>query len=367
MIIYRYVCGNLIKTSLALTLALTLLILFNRFAFYIDDAAEGKIPSDLVIVLLVNRLPELLALILPLTLVISILMTYEQLFMNNEIATIHACGMSRGTLFSAIFVSALLLIGVIATITFFASSYGIKNINNHVEEIKQKQFEFLPESSFFNLGALNIYIDSIDRVNKQFSGIFIVEDNSAVVNGGKANNYEALTIAQSGTFEERDDKTYLILNKGQRVQKQTKTGEQIIVDFEHYGQHIPTIDRSIRVFDYALTLNIFQLFRHISDNNATPAIKAQFYWNISVPLMTIILCWIAFSLCNDQPRSARFRELLPMILIFAAYFILLKTVKDNVEVGSATILSFIFVHLAFTSLATILTARRSLILLKYIR
>ncbi len=350
MIIYHYVCSNLLKTSIGLAIALTVLIVFNRFAFYIDDAADGKIPSALVLVLLANRLPELLAIILPLTLVISILITYEQLFMNNELSVLHSSGMSRHHLFAAMFISASLLIAGITWITCYVSPWGFQNINHSVAKIKEKQFEFLPEASFFKLGGLNIYIKELDSNNQRFNQIFAVDEA----------NKDTITIAESGSFEQRDEHTYLILNNGQRLQKNPETGTQQIIEFEHYGERIPEIDRAIKVYDRALTMNIMQLFNTMVNGTSDNHITSQFYWNISIPLMTIILCWIAFALCNNQPRSARFRELLPMVIIFVTYFILLKTARDNVESGSLAIEWFGPTHAGFILLACLLTLRQNL-------
>ena len=349
MIIYRYICGNLLKTSIGLAIALTALIIFNRFAFYIDDAAEGKIPSALIMVLLVNRLPELLAIILPLTLVISILITFEQLFMNNELAVLHSSGMSRKHLFSTMFISASVLIVGIAWITCYLSPWGFQNINRSVEEIKQRQFEFLPESSFFKLGDLNLYIEELDRDNQRFKKIFAVDEKDK----------NTVTIANSGSFEQRDGLTYLILDNGQRIQKDPITGDHQIIEFKYYGEQIPEIDRAIKVYDKALTMDIMQLLKTSAKGNADNEVISLLYWNLSIPLMTIILCWIAFALCNDQPRSARFRELLPMVLIFVAYFILLKTARDNVETGSTPLYWFGSVHTGFVLLSCLLTARQA--------
>ena len=57
--------------------------------------------------------------------------------------------------------------------------------------------------------------------------------------------------------------------------------------------------------------------------------RAQLYWRISLPLMTLIISFVAISLGQVNPRKGRFARLLPAILVYLMYLSVLTSLRDD--------------------------------------
>jgi len=83
--------------------------------------------------------------------------------------------------------------------------------------------------------------------------------------------------------------------------------------------------------------------------------RAQLYWRISLPLMTLIVSFVAIALGQVNPRKGRFARLLPAILIYLVYLSVLTSLRDDMAraVANADIKIWLL-HITFLILGLIL-------------
>ena len=84
LILARYFAREILQTTLAVTLILLLIFLSGRFARYLTDAATGKISADIILTLLLYRVPNILERVLPLGLFLGILLVFGRMYVENE-------------------------------------------------------------------------------------------------------------------------------------------------------------------------------------------------------------------------------------------------------------------------------------------
>ena len=68
MIILRYLTGEILKSTFAVSIVLLLVVLSGRFIQFLEKAAVGELSLELVFTMILWRIPSSLELILPLAL-----------------------------------------------------------------------------------------------------------------------------------------------------------------------------------------------------------------------------------------------------------------------------------------------------------
>ena len=82
--------------------------------------------------------------------------------------------------------------------------------------------------------------------------------------------------------------------------------------------------------------------------------KSQLHWRLSLPILTLIVALLAVPLSKTEPRQGRFAKLVPAILLYLAYLVLLTNARNLVAGDKAPVLLFWGIHLAFFALALFL-------------
>jgi lipopolysaccharide export system permease protein len=89
---------------------------------------------------------------------------------------------------------------------------------------------------------------------------------------------------------------------------------------------------AVRLYTEELQINItrgFTLPTLMLIGSDVPDHRAQLYWRISLPLMTLIVSFVAIALGQVNPRKGRFVRLLPGILLYLVYLSVLTSLRDE--------------------------------------
>src|SRR5438309_4242618 len=92
MIISRYLNREIFNTLLVLVIVLLLAFLCQQMVRYLNFVALGKIPTGILLQLVSFEIPNLLSLLLPLSLYLGILITYGRLYADNEMSILQMSG-----------------------------------------------------------------------------------------------------------------------------------------------------------------------------------------------------------------------------------------------------------------------------------
>ncbi|HLW73749.1 MAG TPA: LptF/LptG family permease, partial [Gammaproteobacteria bacterium] len=91
-IVDRYLAKEAALTVGAVTGVLLLILLSNKFAGLLGDAAAGRLPRDTVFTLLGLASIKFFIVVVPVSLFLAIMLTLGRLYRDSEMTTLMACG-----------------------------------------------------------------------------------------------------------------------------------------------------------------------------------------------------------------------------------------------------------------------------------
>ena len=331
MIIFRYLLKEVAKTQLAVFLVIMTIFISNKFVRVLDDASEGGIPGHLVMTFIGLKIPDLAGMILPLSFFLGVLLAYGRIYAENEMTVLHACGVSEWYV-----VRVTLILGVVtAIITGMFTLYLSPMATEYEYQIKEQiaadsGLSSLIAGRFQTTGNKKavVFIHEKNRDDNTFEKVFVAQlpdkekSNRSVIDS-------SVVYAQNGQVVEDDSGTQrLILSEGTRYQNDIENKQFRQVAFDKY--YIQIQDQKVAHKRRKLSaIPSSELF-----NEKTPEASAESQWRIAFPLACIIMTLVAVPLSVVNPRQGKFGKMLPAILLFLSYFLLLTAIRSGIEKGT---------------------------------
>ena len=363
MIIYRYLSRQLFVSTLAVAFVLSVILISGRFIKYLADAASGKLLGDVVLMIMAFRLPGFLELILPLSLFLGILLAYGQLYLNEEMTVLQACGISQRRIVYFTLFPAVCMALVVGFFSLYLSPMGNKEVEKLFAEMElRSEFETLSPGRFHSSGNNPdevIYVQNLSRDKKRMENLFIYQGEKVTLSdAGESRRKKIVVVSESG-YRRLDRKTgeqYLELENGYRYVGEPGFADYQVVSFDKYTYKIMDAAEDIKP-EKVKSLSTLSLIKSQSLIN-----KAELQWRLSMPLMVLVVTVLAVNLSKASPREGRFSKLLPSILLYLLYVILLIALQKAVEKGDVPpYLGLWSIHGAFVFLALILSYRDKII------
>jgi lipopolysaccharide export system permease protein len=173
-----------------------------------------------------------------------------------------------------------------------------------------------------------IFIHDKNRNDNTFEKVFVAQlPNESTPNASVIDS--SLVYAATGqVVEEETGSQRLILSAGTRYQNDIKNKEFRQVSFDKY--YIQIQDQKVahkrRKLSAIPTAELYQA--------QTPETSAESQWRIAFPLACIIMTLVAVPLSVVNPRQGKFGKMLPALLLFLSYFLLLTAIRSGIERGS---------------------------------
>jgi len=95
LVILRYLTREILETAGAVALVLLLVVLSGRFIQFLEKAAAGELSIELMLTMILWRVPSSLELILPLALTLSVLLVLGRMNQDSELTILRAAGYSN--------------------------------------------------------------------------------------------------------------------------------------------------------------------------------------------------------------------------------------------------------------------------------
>ena len=332
MIIFRYLLKEVAKTQLAVFFVLMTIFISQKFVRVLGDASEGSIPGQLVMTFIALKIPDLAGFILPLSLFLGVLLAYGRIYADSEMTVLHACGVSEWYV-----VRVTLVLGVITAIfTGIFTLYLAPLASEYQYTVKEELaadsgLSALVSGRFQQTGNQDavVFIHDKDRETNSFNKVFVAQlpkgDNieASIINS-------SLVYAKTGkVLEDEQGSQQLVLGDGIRYHRDIDSKEFQSVAFDKYYIQIKDqeVEHQNRKLSALTTLELY--------NNMPPelesAYRAMIQWRIAFPLLCIILVFIAVPLSVVNPRQGKFGKLLPALMLFLGYFLLLTSMRSAIE------------------------------------
>ncbi len=332
MIIFRYLLKEVAKTQLAVFFVLMTIFISQKFVRVLGDASEGSIPGQMVMIFIALKIPDLAGMMLPLSLFLGILLAYGRIYADNEMTVLHACGVSEWYVVRV----TLILAFVTAIFTGIFTLYLAPMASEYQYQVKDQLaadsgLSSLIAGRFQKTGNKKavVFIYIINREDNSFDKVFVAQlpnenhSEDSIINS-------SLVYAKKGqVFEEDSGSQRLVLSEGMRYHSDASNGEFQSVTFDKY--YIQIQDQEVEQKHRKLSALPTQQLFNSTDAKSDAEYGATIQWRIAFPLACIILTFIAVPLSVVNPRQGKFAKMLPALMLFLGYFLLLTAMKSGVE------------------------------------
>jgi lipopolysaccharide export system permease protein len=337
--------------------AILLVVSFtSRFLQYLADAVAGKMTTDILLMLMLYRLPEFLLIIVPFAFFLAILLAYGRMYAENELIVLHACGFSRAKLLAMTMSFGLVMSLGLAALSLYAAPAGLQQ----TERLRQLQLELTEidlivagQFQSFNNGQRVTYAESLSETSegRQLNNTYVVlrDPNPAEGESGLR-----VMVAQTARpiVDATSGRRFMLLENGHFYDGTPGSADYSVTRFEEQAILLPDQTNIAPVLrEKALpTMALLGV--------SEPGYQAELQWRISVILLIPVLTLMAVPLSKVDPRQGRFARLVPAALVFGLYFMLLQVSRDALEDGNLpAVIGLWWVHVFFVLLGLWLMIR----------
>ena len=350
MIIRRYLATQVLATSFAVAGLLTVILMSSRVIQFFEKAANGKIAVDLLSAVLWYRLPGFLELILPLGLFIGLLLALGRLYLDNEMAVLAAAGIGPSHVVRWLLPTTALITVLTALMALWWSPSGVAESDRiYAEQANRSTFDLIQPGRFQRVGERMLYADmSPDK--STLRSVILLETRPA--SAGADGERQIIVRAREGRRVKDPvlgpDAVELL--DGERWLLRAGAADYQRVAFERYRLRLKQAE--VQVTDSNLSaLSTPALWQIRSDS---PKAAAEWGWRFSLVFMVPVIALLALPLAKVNPRQGRYLKLLPAIVLYLSYVVLLAAVKSGIEKESLEVSANWGVHAIYLLLALVM-------------
>jgi lipopolysaccharide export system permease protein len=307
-IFHRALLQEFTKTGAAVFSVLLAITLTTQFIRFLGQAAKGKIEADEVLAVLGFASVRYLAILLSLTLFISVLMALTRSYRDSEMIVWFSSGASLTAWVRPVLIFAAPIVCAIAALSLFISPWA----SSEGEQWKQR----MESRDDWTLIAPGVF-----RESKQSNRVFFVEDVSpeeGVVSNIFVHTLDegevGITVARQGTMEvAQNGDRFLVLHHGRRYEGPEGSARYQTVDFESYAVRIEPNE----VKQFLPSTKASSTWALL--DSSKPADRAELWWRLSLPVSALVLALLAIPLSFVNPRAGRSLNLVLALLIYMTY------------------------------------------------
>lgn len=347
MIIRRYLNSQVLATTLAVAGLLTIILMSGRVIQFFEKAASGKIAVNLLTAVLWYRLPGFLELILPLGLFMGLLLVLGRLYLDNEMAILSAAGVGPGHLVRWLVPAVALVTLLTSLMSTWWTPYGYAEADRlYAEQAERSTFDLIQPGRFQRVGERMLYADLSDD-KSMLRDILILETRPGPEGSG-----DRQVILQAAEGRRVNDPVLgpqaVELRDGQRWELRPGEASYRRIRFDSYRMRFKQTDvsdREIGTYRAIATADI----RAKAASDAKAA--AEWGWRWSLICLVPVVSLLALPLAKVNPRQGRYLKLLPAIVLYLSYVVLIVAVKNAVEKSELSAHYFWAVHMLYLVLA----------------
>lgn len=353
MILFRYLSTQILQVMTAVTVILLFVSFTSRFLQYLGDAVAGKLTTDILVLLMLSRIPEFLLIIIPLAFFLGVLLAYGRMYADSEMTVLQACGFSQKKLLGITMSCSVLVAVVVAVLSFYVSPLGLQStqrLQQMQEELTELDLIVPGQFQAFNRGMRTTYAETIGETDlgRQLNNTFVVLRDAPE---GTADAGLQVMVSETArpVLDEDSGRRFMLLENGYFYQGVPGTAGFQVTRFEEQGILLPEQVNIAPVLGET-ALPTRELF-----GSTDPAFQAELQWRFSVVLIIPVLALMSLPLSRVKPRQGRFGKLVPATLIYGAYFLLLELMRERIQSGDVGVLPGMWwVHILFLGLAVLL-------------
>lgn len=316
-IVDRYLARETALTWAAVTAILMLILLSNRFALLLGDAAAGRLPRDTVFALLGLASVSYFIVVIPVALFLAVMLALGRLYRDSEMTTLAACGIGPGQIYRPIMTIAVLLAVILALLSLQVAPWAarmtdiIKSYGQHNAQVGSFQSGSFKQDQ---QGRGVLYAADVSSNGRALQDVFMAGPNGPRQDVVSAASGTRIVSGEQGAGT-------LVLHDGYRYDGVPGEADFRIVQFAQHSIRLSPAVPELGPESYS-AMPTPALLR-----DATPGALSEFQWRVSVPLSAILLVFLAVPLARTSPRQGRYGRLFVAILAYVIYSNLLGVAR----------------------------------------
>ncbi len=329
MIIKRintYIFFELIPPFAISLFFLTFVFLMTRIPDIINMVVNYNTGISSIFMMIGFTLPRFMEFTIPMSAMISILLTFMRMSGENEIVALKGAGVSLYKLLPPVLVFSVLATCLTMWVTVFGVSWGKLSLKKKTIEIARSSIDAALQERQFNsqLTDIMIYVSHVNMKTRKLTDVFI-EDR-------RTRGLVSISVAPSGKLIRQDDEeVYTIrLYDGMINQVNSEDNSVSNINFGHYDINIDleSMQKGSRTIHKDIDeMSLHELVQHIRKGIKDKALRSEammvLHEKFSIPFACLSLGLLAFPL-GIQSMSLRQSSGFGMgIFFFLLYYFLL--------------------------------------------
>ncbi len=321
-IINRYLAREILAPMVAILALLMSIFASYLAATFLVDAVVGNLPLTAVGLLILLKIGIALEILLPVTLLLSVVIAFGRLYKDSEMTALAACGIGIGETLKPV----AMVAAVVALISAGASLFVRPAAYDQIYRMKARaerdmDIGLMEGGHFYELqsGAMIFFAEEIQEKRQRAKGVFIrTQEQEKVVKIISAEQVQQLSEKDSG-------RRFLLFNRGQMVEFREGESGGKITAFETATYFLDPPEDVARKYrrKAAATSGLIGSDR--------PEDIAELQWRLTTPLSALLLALIGGPLSRTDPRKGKYARVGLAVVIFAVYYNLFVVAKTWVE------------------------------------
>jgi lipopolysaccharide export system permease protein len=324
-ILSRYTVKEILAHLAGVMVLVVTVFMVRHFADLLGDAAEGDLPSSVILHLLGLRTVMALPSMLPAGLYIATLLALGRLSDDNELIALNACGVSPVRLYRSVMLFAVLAAVAAAGLSFWARPWAAVSFHAVRDAaVEQAGIGQLSPGRFYQLTGSNEqalfaearsatdphYVENVFVQQRGEEGIAILSAPRATEMVDTERGYRFLSLLDGYRYDLGTDATHVEITAYEQLVVRTPLESSAPTTEQNHG------------------LSALELAR-----SANPEDAAELQWRIASPVSALLLMLLAIPLSQISPRWGQYTKLFIAIGLYLAYGQLLGVVKKWVANG----------------------------------
>lgn len=348
-IIQRYLVQEILKSTVATTLILFIILMSNTLGRVLSDISDGDLPIEALLPVMLGQSVDVFNLLLPLGFFLGLIFALGRLYADHELVALQACGFGYRQLYRSMLIVMLPLLLLSIWMSLWLSAEMQQRAIRIVDE-KDNVHEFTRlRPGKFNKSSSNLvfFMQSMSEDRTEIRDIIISH------RGEDAGLLETAQVGRHRIDQQSGD-LFLEVGPGRRYIGSAGEASYRIIDFARHGillRKKPAI-ASVLDSDEKSLAQILGSSLHED--------RVELSWRVAIPFTLVTLALLAVPLAYIPPRKGRYGKIGWALLIFIVYLNLLGVAKTGLEHSTVPLwLNFWWVHGIFLLLTFVLLRRRT--------
>lgn len=302
-----------------------LLLLFANFTAirYLNRVADGVMPFQSVLPLVLVRAAVALEILLPIALHLSVVVTLGRLYTDSEIGALFGSGVSPTRIIRIVLAASLVVAGIVAFLSIYVRPWAneARYRLEHQAAADIDLNDMQPGHFYENSSGTVLFFQQRGQSSGRMQKVFIQsrsEDRVRLIWAKEAHYPEPVEAGAGRTLVCSGAQVYELSRNHSAVRQ--ATSDELVLEWEKSHALSEEYRRK--------AAPTWQLARSDSSKDI-----AEFQWRLSTPVAALLMGLLGFPLSRAKARQGKYAKLFVSVLSYATFYNLNIMLKTWVEKG----------------------------------